>query len=56
MRRTMTSLTLFGLLTVAGCGDTSMIEGDKSDTVSTEPLTTARFHIDGFKKSKSGAT
>lgn len=56
MRHRMSSLTLVGLLTIAGCGDDSMLDDGAVHDDSTKSVSSVRIHIDGFKKSKSGAT
>ena len=57
MKRTLTGLTLLGLLALAGCGDDSMPdESTRGDRKADGGVRSVRLHIDGFKKSKSGAT
>ncbi len=56
MKQAMISLTMAGFLIISGCGDDSMPENDSGSTVASESVSSVRIHIDGFKKSKSGAT
>lgn len=56
MKPLITSVTVVGLLMIAGCGEDSMSENDTDHAVKSETLSSVRIHIDGFKKSKSGAT
>ena len=56
MKPLITSVTVVGLLMIAGCGEDSMSENDTDHAVKSETLSSVRIHIEGFKKSKSGAT
>lgn len=52
----MIGLTVVGILMIAGCGEDSIPENDADRAVTSRSLSSVRIHIDGFKKSKSGAT
>ena len=57
MQRNFIGLSVFGLLLVSGCGDSTVPdESSKTRPAASATLSTIRIHIDGFKKSKSGAT
>ena len=54
--RGFTALTL-GLLTLVGCGEKNVsVDNAVVEVRPTDAIKTVRLQIDGFKKSKSGAT
>lgn len=57
MQRNFFGLSVFSLLLISGCGDSTVPDESSSNgPAASASLSTVRIHIDGFKKSKSGAT
>lgn len=57
MKHNYFGLTMISLLFINGCGDSTVPEeSTNTRTAASASVSTVRIHIDGFKKSKSGAT
>lgn len=57
MKHNYFGLTMISLLFISGCGDSTVPEESPGNgPTASASVSTVRIHIDGFKKSKSGAT